>query len=116
LQSDNAPAGAAGDSASAVRAEVAEVKARLADSQKAAEQHGATVAELTGYQRKTRVELKDLQVQLATLPHGEHPPGPRVRRRDEAAEQRAAKSHGGGGPTHPATTRLAAARAGNGAL
>ncbi len=58
---------AASDSAAGLRGELDSVKAKLADTQKAADTQGSTVADLTGANEKLSAQLKELQVQLAAL-------------------------------------------------
>jgi nucleoid-associated protein YgaU len=65
LRGENARFARAGEAAAALRAELAETKTRLADAQKAAEQHGASVAELTGLNQRLAVEKTDLERRLA---------------------------------------------------
>jgi chromosome segregation ATPase len=47
--------------------ELAGLKAKLADSEKAAEEHGSSVAELTGANQKLTTDNKNLQAQIDTL-------------------------------------------------
>ena len=64
LRADNTRLAAAAESATAIRAEVADMKARLMETQKAAEQHSASVAELTGLNQKLSVDKTALERQL----------------------------------------------------
>jgi nucleoid-associated protein YgaU len=107
---ENTRLGTSGAALGALRTEIAEVKARLAESQKASEQHGATVAELTGANEKQASELKYLQGRLAAL----QADNARLARGDAArqeADQRAAGLAATAGQLSSAQRDLAAARA-----
>ncbi|MDO8544331.1 MAG: LysM peptidoglycan-binding domain-containing protein [Opitutaceae bacterium] len=67
LQSENTRLAAAAESTASVRAELTELRTRLAEAQKAAEQQGSNVAQLSGANERLSGELKDLQAQLATV-------------------------------------------------
>jgi hypothetical protein len=67
LRTENSRLGAATESAAAQRAELTDLKAKLAEAQKTAEQQGARVAELSGANDKFGANLKELEGQLATL-------------------------------------------------
>jgi nucleoid-associated protein YgaU len=89
LRAENTRLASAGEATATVRTELDDVKARLTESRKAAEQHGATVAELTAANEKLGADVKTLQGQLEGL-RGENT---RLAQSDAAlrdAEQRAA--------------------------
>ena len=64
LRGENSRLGSVGETAAALRAEVAAAKAKLADAVKAAEVHGTSVAELTGQNEKIAAEKITVQQQL----------------------------------------------------
>jgi chromosome segregation ATPase len=67
LRTENSRLGSATETASAQRAELADLKAKLAEAQKTAEQQGARVTELLGSNDKFGTSLKDLETQVAAL-------------------------------------------------
>ncbi len=67
VRAENSRLGGVGEAATALRTELADMKAKLAEAQKSAEQQGVTVAELTGANEKVSGSLKDLQEQLGAL-------------------------------------------------
>jgi len=67
LRAENTRLAAEGEEAARVRGEMADLKTRLAGEQKAAEQQGASVAELTGANEKLADELRTVQGQLAAM-------------------------------------------------
>ncbi len=110
LQAANSRLSVAGESAAAFRAELADFKTRLAESQKAVEQQSATVAELTGANAKLATELKELQAQQGTL----RTENARLAQGDAArqeAEQRAASLTAAAAQLATAQRDLTAARA-----
>ncbi len=65
LQAENARLAKAGEVTPALRAELDALKTRLAEAQKGTEQHGTTVAELTGLNEKLAKDKTALERQLA---------------------------------------------------
>lgn len=67
LRTDNARLAQTGNDTAALRNEVSELKAKLADTDKVAEQQGTSVAELTGLNEKLASANKNLETQLDRL-------------------------------------------------
>lgn len=109
VRAENARLLAAGESAETFRSEVAELRTRLTDAQRIAEQHSATVAELTGANAKLAGELQDLQAQLAAL-RSENAQLAQSDEARQAAEQRAASLMAAAAQLGAAQRDLAAAR------
>jgi nucleoid-associated protein YgaU len=89
LRAENAKLGSAGEALGSLRNEIVDLKTRLAEAQKAVEQHASTVAELTGVNEKLTADTKNLEQQLAALraENGRLAEGEAAR---QEAEQRAA--------------------------